>query len=50
MIVISDGLLLQAKKQGLIIYIKPLLDDLIDANIRISESLHQSILEQADEL
>ena len=44
------GLLLQAKKQGLIKDIKQLLDTLIDANIRISESLYQSILEQADEL
>jgi len=43
------GILLQAKKQGLIDKIKPLLDSLIDANIRISENLYNSVLEQADE-
>jgi len=44
------GILIQAKKHGMIEEIKPLLDTLIDANIRISESLYHSILEQIDEL
>ena len=43
------GILLQAKKLGLIKNIKPLLDRLITENIRISESLYSSILEQAGE-
>jgi len=41
------GILLQAKKLGLIENIKPLLDKLITENIRISEPLYNSILEQA---
>ena len=43
------GILLHAKKLGLIDKIKPLLDMLIDANIRISENLYNSIIKQADE-
>ena len=43
------GVLLQAKRAGLIEQIKPLLDTLVNANIRISEPLYRSILEQADE-
>jgi predicted nucleic acid-binding protein len=43
------GILLHAKKIGLIPRIKPLLDSLLKANIRISESLYYSILEQANE-
>jgi len=43
------GILLQAKKLGLIENIKPLLDKLITENIRISEPLYNSILEQASE-
>ena len=44
------GILLQAKMLGLIKNIKPLLDTLLNENIRISETLYNSILEQADEL
>jgi len=44
------GILLQAKKLGVVEQIKPLLDTLITSNIRISESLYHLILEQADEL
>ena len=43
------GILLQAKKIGLVEYIKPLLDTLINENIRISETLYNAILEQAEE-
>ena len=43
------GILLHAKTLGLVQNIKPLLDTLIKANIRISESLYHSILEQAGE-
>ena len=43
------GILVQAKKFGLVNEIKPLLDSLLNANIRISESLYHSILEQVDE-
>ena len=43
------GLLLQAKKLGFIKNIKPLLDTLINENIRISESLYDLILEQSSE-
>jgi predicted nucleic acid-binding protein len=44
------GILLQAKKLGVVVQIRPLLDGLLSANIRMSESLYRSILEQADEL
>jgi len=44
------GLLLLAKEHGLIKQIKPLMDALIEANIRISESLYNSILEIAEEM
>ena len=44
------GVLMQAKNNGLIDSIKPLLDVLINANIRISDSLYHSILEQVGEL
>ena len=43
------GILLQAKRLGHVTQIKPLLDALLNANIRISESLYRSFLEQADE-
>jgi len=43
------GILLQAKRIGLIDEIKPLLDALLVANFRISESLYNSILEQVSE-
>ena len=43
------GILLHAKRLSLVPRIKPLLDTLLKANIRISESLYLSILEQADE-
>jgi len=44
------GVLLQAKKSGLIDNVKPMLDALISANIRISDSLYQAILERSGEL
>ena len=44
------GILIQAKKLGIIDQVKPLLDALPNVNIRIGESLYRSILEQADEL
>ena len=44
------GVLMQAKNNGLIDSIKPLLDVLINVNIRISDSLYHAILEQAGEL
>ena len=43
------GILLHAKRLNLVPRIKPLLDTLLNANIRISESLYYSILEQANE-
>ena len=43
------GILLQAKKLGLTPQIKPLLDVLVNANIRISDSLYNSILDQSGE-
>ena len=43
------GILLHAKRLGLVPHIKPLLDTLLKANIRISESLYHSVLEQAKE-
>ena len=43
------GMLLQAKELGYVSQIKPLLDILLSENIRISESLYRSILEQANE-
>ena len=44
------GILLQAKKHGLINEIKPYLDALLKENIRISDILYNSMLEQAGEL
>jgi len=43
------GILIQAKKVGLVSHVKPLLDALINANIRIGDNLYRSILEQVDE-
>jgi hypothetical protein len=43
------GILLHAKRLGLVPHIKPLLNALLKANIRISESLYHSMLEQANE-
>ena len=43
------GILIQAKKSGMVNEIKPLLDALLNANVRISEALYHSILEQVDE-
>ena len=43
------GILIQAKNIGFVKQAKPLLDTLINANIRISESLYYSILGQVDE-
>jgi len=44
------GILVQAKRLGMVAEVKPLMDTLLNANIRISESLYRSILEQIDEL
>ena len=43
------GILFQAKKQGLVEQIKPLLDTLRNENIRVGDNLYNSILEQANE-
>lgn len=43
------GILLKAKNLGMIDTIKPLLDKLLQENIRIGEALYHSILEQAGE-
>jgi len=43
------GILIQAKKSGMVNEIKPLLDALLNANVRISEALYNSILKQVDE-
>ena len=43
------GILLQAKRLGYVPHIKPLLDTLMNADIRISKQLYRSILEQAGE-
>lgn len=44
------GILVEAKNQGLITKIKPLLDKLISNDIRISKKLYQGILELVGEL
>jgi len=46
----EHNIMLQVKNNGLMDSIKPLLDVLINANIRISDSLYHSILEQVGEL
>ena len=43
------GILIQTKNLGLVKQVKPLMDTLINTNIRISESLYYSILERVDE-
>ncbi|MBW4455746.1 MAG: DUF3368 domain-containing protein [Nostoc indistinguendum CM1-VF10] len=44
------GVLLQAKKQGLIPAIKPLIDQLIaTADFRVSQKLYAIVLQSADE-
>ncbi len=43
------GILLKAKKSGLIEEIKPLLDELLGANIRISEKIREIALQAAQE-
>lgn len=44
------GILLKAKKEGLVQEIKPLLDDMLDANIRISEKIRELALQAAQEI
>ncbi len=44
------GILLKAKKAGLIQEIKPLLDGMMDANIRISEKIREIALQAAQEI
>lgn len=43
------GILVQAKQSGLIKKLKPLLDKLIESNIRISKELYEEILKLANE-
>ncbi len=43
------GLLVLAKKKGLIVEIKPCLDDLLRFNFRVAPALYQQLLEDADE-
>ncbi len=43
------GILVDAKRQNRIEKLKPLLDDLIDSNIRISEKLYKDVLELVNE-
>ena len=43
------GVLLQAKKQGIVTKIKPDLDKLIDNHRRIAQKLYDKALELADE-
>lgn len=44
------GLLVKAKEKGLIQKLKPILDTLIENNIRISAKLYEDILEKAGEI
>jgi predicted nucleic acid-binding protein len=44
------GILLKAKKAGLLREIRPLLDDLLVANIRISEKIREIALQAAQEI
>jgi predicted nucleic acid-binding protein len=44
------GILLKAKKEGLVQEIKPLLDDMLAANIRISEKIRELALQAAQEI
>lgn len=43
------GIILKSKERGVIRYIKPLIDDLVDNGIYIDEMLYQSILKIAKE-
>lgn len=43
------GILLLAKKEGVITVLKPLLDELIDKNFRVSRKLYEQILKFVDE-
>lgn len=44
------GVLLQAKKRGLILNVKPLMDQLIEqVDFRVSSQLYATILQAADE-
>lgn len=44
------GILIKAKRQGLVEKLKPLLDELIKNEIRISKKLYQDILKLVDEI
>lgn len=44
------GILLKAKKMGVINKLKPLLNDMMKNNIRISDNLYNSILSEANEI
>jgi predicted nucleic acid-binding protein len=44
------GVLLEAKKQHLVPFVKPLLAQLIENKFRVSDSLYHAILKSADEL
>ena len=44
------GILLKAKQEGIIIELKPLLEKLIESNIRISHKLYKEILKSANEV
>ncbi len=43
------GVLLRAKRQGFIAYVKPLLDELLAADFRISDALYEEALRLAEE-
>jgi len=44
------GILLKAKQEGIIIELKPILEKLIESNIRISHELYKEILKSANEM
>jgi predicted nucleic acid-binding protein len=43
------GLILRAKKQGIVASIRPILDKIRETNFRFSESLFETILKEAEE-
>lgn len=44
------GILLKAKQKGLVKSLKPLLDEMIEKNIRIGSNLYKDILKEAEEM
>ena len=44
------GILLKSKRKGLVKSLKPLLDEMIEKNIRIGSNLYKEILKEAGEL